>query len=148
MASKGKFYVLEPEVPAGLGERTVIADRSVHPPIIAKLHLEFMGWMGDDLMECFPCFLITEKLAKALEKEFPDGYELDEVLVDISDEYDELHPATELPKIHWLKINGQAGIDDFGTCPKSQRLVISKKVLNLLKKHNFNHCDIEDFETK
>jgi hypothetical protein len=32
----------------------------VHPPIVSRLHLVFDTWEGDDLVERFPTFLVTE----------------------------------------------------------------------------------------
>ncbi|WP_231570837.1 hypothetical protein [Vibrio jasicida] len=58
-------YLIEPEVPGGFGKNT-LGRFDVHPPIVEKLHLEFDGWQGDDLLEAFPCFLVSEHLATAL----------------------------------------------------------------------------------
>jgi hypothetical protein len=61
----GERWVLCPEVAAELGGNTVM-DAFAHPPKVSRLHLRFMGWLGDDLLETFPCFLVTSRLAKAL----------------------------------------------------------------------------------
>ena len=55
------YYFIEPEVAGGWGGNT-IADTSVHPPKISKLHYQFDGWLGDDLLESFPCFIVSESL--------------------------------------------------------------------------------------
>lgn len=46
------FRYIEPEVAGGLGEETQM-DSTVHPPLVKKLHLEFEGWLGDDILETF-----------------------------------------------------------------------------------------------
>lgn len=53
-----KFYILDPEVAGGLGTQTEI-DSSVHPPLVKRLHYELDAWMGDDLVQTFPCYLVT-----------------------------------------------------------------------------------------
>ena len=35
-----KYFYIQPEVAGGLGKNTVM-DRSVHPPIVSRLHYEF-----------------------------------------------------------------------------------------------------------
>jgi hypothetical protein len=35
-----KYFYIQPEVAGGLGKNTVM-DRSVHPPIVSRLHHEF-----------------------------------------------------------------------------------------------------------
>jgi hypothetical protein len=56
------FYILEPEVPGGVGPNTRM-DTGVHPPRVSHLHYVFEGWLGDELVESFPCWMVTESLA-------------------------------------------------------------------------------------
>ena len=51
-------YTLEPEVPGGWGTGIEV-DNSCHPPIVKRLHIEFDGWCGDELLECYPCFIVS-----------------------------------------------------------------------------------------
>ena len=52
-----QYVYIEPEVAGGLGDHTVM-DRSVHPPIVSKLHYQMEGWLGDALLESFPVFIV------------------------------------------------------------------------------------------
>ncbi|APF85630.1 hypothetical protein HI806_01945 [Ralstonia solanacearum] len=52
------YFFLEPEVAGALGENTVL-DASTHPPRVEKLHFEFSGWLGDAILESFPCVIAT-----------------------------------------------------------------------------------------
>ncbi len=70
-----KYFELEPEVVGGWGDSTD-ADVSVHPPRVKKLHYRFDGWLGDVLLESFPCFIITVAAAAALEEVKLTGYRL------------------------------------------------------------------------
>lgn len=137
------YYVLEPEVPGGLGENTVL-DTSVHPPIIHHLHYQFDGWLGDDILEGFPCFFCSDRLAEQFRKVGLKGFYLEEFETSTSDEFKELFPETILPKFYWLKITGVLG-DDF-LLSANHRLVVSEAVISILKAFNIAHCDIVDYQ--
>ena len=137
-----KYFVIEPEVAGELGVDTVM-DSSVHPPRVSVLHYELQGWLGDDLLESFPCYIVTERCKAALEGQVLSGYTFAPVKVTASDTFHELYPSRSLPAFHWLKVDGTAGNDDFGLS-RDDRLVVSEEVLNVLKSLNIEHCDIED----
>ena len=61
------YKYIEPEVAGGLGNETII-DKNYHPPIVKKLHYEFNGWLGDDILESFPCFIVSERLKNEIIK--------------------------------------------------------------------------------
>jgi hypothetical protein len=46
------------------------------PEVVTHLHYEFEGWLGDDLLTTFPEFIVTERLAAALEASKPTGLRL------------------------------------------------------------------------
>lgn len=50
--------MIEPEVAGSLGKEKKL-DNSVFPPHIKKLHYEFDGRLGDDILESFPCYIVT-----------------------------------------------------------------------------------------
>lgn len=39
--------------------RSTIMEATVHPPRVERLHYEFEDWLGDDLVESFPSFLVA-----------------------------------------------------------------------------------------
>lgn len=135
-----KSYILNPEVPGELGFNIII-DTQQHPPIVEKLHFIFMGWLGDDLVECFPCFLISERLKIALEITGFTGFLIDECDVESSIEFTEMQPGVILPKFFWLKIDGNEQ-SDFALTQK-HRLRVTKNAFSFLKRFNINYCDIE-----
>lgn len=139
-----KFFYIEPEVSGGFGENAVI-DSSVHPPKVSKLHLQLDGWLGNDLLETFPCFIVTEQLAKDIEKEGLSGCIFEKVEISKSDQFEELYPKKSLPAFSWLKVIGSPGQNDFGIS-NDFRLVISEKVMAILKTKNISEADIEDFQ--
>src|SRR5262249_34240570 len=119
---------------------------SVRPPLVKRLHYEFDGWLGDDLLEAFPIFIITDRLKDRLQTLGATGYELDNVKVTKSEFYRAMEPdSPPLPGFHWLKVTGVAGADDFGIA-KDRRLVVSERAMRVLRSLNVNHCaSIEDF---
>ena len=103
-------FELEPEVAGGLGEKTVM-DTSQFPPLVSSLHYEVDGWLGDELLESFPCFIATETLAKKIKDSGLSGVEILDVFISKSSNFEELHPNTELPSFKWLYVNGDKSKD-------------------------------------
>ncbi|HEX8434380.1 hypothetical protein [Archangium sp.] len=134
-------WVLEPEVAGELGDNTVL-NTSVHPPVVSHFHHRFEGWLGDGLLTVFPCFLVSSALAKALEEARLVGFSLDEVEVSTSLEFQELYPGRTLPEFRWLKITGKNREADF-RLTQDFRLEVSSRALEVLKKFNIAHAEIE-----
>jgi hypothetical protein len=137
------YFVIEPEVSGGLGSKTIL-DSTVHPPIVTKLNYQFDDWLGDDILESFPCYIVTENLAKEIERSSLSGLAFDSVELSKSIEYQELCSKIELPPFRWLKITGKVGVDDFGL-DKNHRLVISQKALDIFKKGKLEQSDISQW---
>jgi hypothetical protein len=135
-----RYYKLEPEVPGGLGNNTV-ADTSVHPPKVTTLHLEMFGWLGDDLLETFPCFIVTKSLGDALQRSQLSGYSLAPLVVTRSVEFDEFYRGQPLPELFWLQPHGRVGEDDICTLPDAT-LLASEAALSLFRSHNLENCVI------
>lgn len=106
-------------------------DRSVHPPIVHRLHYEFDGWLGDVLLESFPCFIVTRAAAHDLQNAGLSGATFDEVCVTTSDQFEALYPNRQLPPFMRLKVTGIVGKDDFSTALDG-RLVVSEAALGIL----------------
>lgn len=120
-----RFYRLEPEVAGEWGGATEVEEPHRHPPKILRLEYEFGAWLGDGLLESFPCFIVTEENAERLDGLGATGYTLREVDVSKSDEFEELYPGRELPPFRWLDVHGKPGHDDFGL-DSSSRLIVSE----------------------
>lgn len=136
-------FVLEPEVAGGWGPQTR-ADTSVHPPIVHVLHHEFEGWLGDDLLETFPCYLVTERLGESLHSAQLTGFNLGPVQVTASEAFSQLHPHTALPSLKWLQISGSVGRTDFAISPEHQ-LIVSARALGILRSHQLKHCEVSSW---
>lgn len=138
------YYIMFPEVAGGLGSKTIL-DNSVFPPVVKNLNYEFDGWLGDDLLESFPCFIVSESLKNALIESDLKGFQFSRVLVTKSHTFIELYPDRELPSFYWIQINGKLCIDDFSVTEKSE-LVISSQAKKLLSNHNISHAVIKSFK--
>lgn len=125
------MHALEPEVAGQLGPRTEL-DRRTHPPAVSRLHYVFDGWLGDELLETFPCFIVTERLAVKLCSVGLTGFELRELEVSTSEQFAELHPDVDLPGFQWLVVRGQLGRDDFAIA-HDHRLVVSDRALAIVR---------------
>ncbi|WBV60636.1 hypothetical protein PFY12_00620 [Chryseobacterium camelliae] len=135
------YKLIEPEVAGGLGENTEL-DNSVFPPLVKKLNYEFEGWLGGDILESFPCYIMTERLKKTIESENLSGITFDDVLISKSETFLDLYPDKELPAFFWAKINGKDYKDDF-FITEQNGLAISEKAYSLLQKFNVDQADIE-----
>ena len=139
-----RFWSLEPEVAGDLGDGSEV-DGSVHPPTVHKLQYRFSGWLGDELLETFPCFIVTESLASALVSAGFTGMCLDSVEVTTSEEFEDIYPGRKLPVFRWLNVTGTAGVDDLGLSAR-HTLIVSDAVLRLLRKHTISQCDVEEYK--
>jgi hypothetical protein len=137
------YYTLAPEVAGGIGDGTVV-DSTVHPPRVERLHYEFEDWLGDDLVESFPCFLVSKPLAARLTAAGLGTFEVKNVAVTMTPGAEELLGDASLPDFYWLEVAGTAGLDDVGTTATGQR-VVSDQALALLREFNVNNCDVEPF---
>ena len=139
-----KYFKLAPEVAGELDSDSEV-DYSLHPPKVTQLVYLFHGWLGDDLVESFPCYIVTERLKTAILQEELTGYEFEEATVKTSEQFHELYPNKILPDFSWFVLVGKAGIDDFGLDQSSQ-LVVSEKAWETLHQFQLLYCDVEDFK--
>lgn len=137
------FFVLDPEVAGELGKNSEL-DTSVHPPLVRRLHFEVGPWLGDDLVQTFPCYLVTARLKESLETSQMTCIRFVDVEITASDAFRELNPGKPVPEFAWLKIQGQPGKDDFGLT-RDSRLVVSRRALDALRQFRVKHCSIENY---
>src|SRR3954452_8687742 len=97
-----RHFYIEPEVAGSSEGENSVMDRSVHPPIVSRLHYEIAGWDGDVLLTSFPCFIVTEDAMDKLVEIGVTGARFADVEVTTTYPFRELHPDTQLPKFVWL----------------------------------------------
>lgn len=135
-------YILQPEVSGELGEKSELKTE-VFPPQIIKLHFIFKTWLGDDLIECFPVYLVSERLKKAIEESNIEGYYFSDFEQSSDESMSKLQSISSAPVFFWF--NFEKGNKDFHINDNNQ-LVVSERVFKLLKEFNLNYCDIEKRE--
>lgn len=138
------LYIVEPEVAGGWGEGTV-ADTTVHPPVVSVLEYRLEGWFGDEILETFPCYIVTDSLMKDFAREKLVGYEDADVMLTVSEDFFSEYDTIDIPKFRWLKIVGSDPDSDF-RYSADHRLIVSEKAMMVLKRHKITHADIEAFE--
>lgn len=134
-------FSLEPEVAGQLGEKTEI-DTSVHPPIAHLLHHVIDGWLGDDLLECFPCFIVTATLREKLEASGLSGFSFADMTTGVSDTFKDMYPDRHLPEFHRILVTSSDGSADLSINDENL-LIASEAAMTVLKSSNIDNCDIE-----
>lgn len=134
------FYWLEPEVAGGWGPNIQV-HRGTHPPVVTHMHYEFQGWLGDDLLTTFPEFVVTERLAVALESTTLTGFVLAGIEVSAGGMWEQLYNDRLLPKCRWLKVTGTAGQADLGKTELAD-LVVSQAAFELLHTFSMSSCTV------
>jgi hypothetical protein len=135
------WFRIEPEVAGGLGPNTEL-DRGTHPPRVERLHYVFDGWLGDDLLESFPAFIVTADAASRLEAADLSGFRLADVEIGTSETFDEVGANRQLPEFRRLEVTSRAREADFGL-DDDNVLVVSDAALDVLRQGRLEHADIE-----
>ena len=136
-----RYWIITPEVPAELGSNTVM-DASVHPPIVERLHLEFVVWPESDLVECFPCYAVSVRLAAEIQRSALTGFQVDDLEITADEQLRDVAPERLVPDFRWLRVAGRAQVDDFGI-NDGNKLVVSDAALAFLTTMRLESCEIE-----
>ena len=132
-----QYFVIEPTCYGEIGEGTIFETKSGSREI-TQLDLMLKHIPKDDIMSVGGERVISEKLAIKLAKTKLTGYELDDVHVYKSEQFD--WGDRPLPEFKWLKIVGAGLKDDFGI--HKRRFVISEPALEFLKGFSIGQCEI------
>ena len=137
------YYLLDPEVAGGFGPNTEL-DATCHPPKVEHLHYAFDGWLGDCIVEIFPCFIVTESVIANFKSSGITGFEDCDVEVSTNDEFDQLYPGKQILPWRWLIPVGVPGKDDIAASRES-RMVASERAVEILRIHGLVHCDLNEY---
>ena len=154
------LFLLHPEVAGALGDNTVVANRiqlESGSAIVREItHLEYVfdGWLGDELLESYPCFIVTESLAADLTNANLLGLKLGSVEISISETFEELYPGRNLPAFRRLMPQGEVQITKKGKIrnwsqhdlclTERAELVVSKRCLDVLQRHQIEQCEVQE----
>ncbi|MBD0384691.1 hypothetical protein [Paenibacillus sedimenti] len=140
------LHLLEPEVAGGLGENTSFTNQGE----VEFLHYEFQGWLGDELLESTPCFIVTESMANSIQIANLSGAVFEDIEYTATQEFSELYPNRTLPNFKRLVVLGKVRVqsdafyewsgDDFCLTDESY-LVVTNNAFDILKVRQLNYCD-------
>lgn len=139
------YHIIEPEVAGGLGENTEFTRTPGQPIVVNRLHYRFDGWLGDQLIESTPCYIVSERMACELKRAQLTGFVLDDVEITASEQFRDIYSDRELPRFLRFKVEGIPGGDDFGVTPDLE-LVVSDRALGTLSKVGISNALVEPFE--
>lgn len=134
-------YSLEPEVPGELLPGTNI-DNTCRPPLISSLAVIFEGWLGDDLLEIYPCFFVTDRLRRALEHHRVPGCQFESFSLQLGDGFPLSASGTQFWRLWPIADNQVSGISlgDRG------QLLASEGAVKVLTQWGLKYCDISPTE--
>lgn len=137
-----RYCEIQPEVAGNIALSH--ADWSRHPPVVTKLHYEFDDWLGDVVLQSFPCYMVTAEVAVEIERAGFTGATMDSAETSRSELFMDIDPALYLPEFRWLKVNGELCRDDVAVSPE-HNLVISERLLNFLHARGLNHAEVIEY---
>lgn len=138
-----KYYKLDPEVAGGFGENTKL-DTSEHPPIVSHLHYQFDGWLGDCLLESFPCYIFTKDLAEAIKENKFSGINFTSVETSKSEEFVDINGDITLPEFLCGEITKDKDNDFY--IDTNHCLVVSGSALKVIESYQLEYCDKEEIK--
>jgi hypothetical protein len=126
-----------------LGDNTQmgVIKRGGSSRIILNLHLEFEGWLGDDLGCESSEYYVTDRLKKGIEESNLTGFFFDDLESSKAPYFEEMEPNVKLPHFFWLRIFGEIGKDDLSLF-KNVDLIVSKKAMACFSAYNIQHAQI------
>jgi hypothetical protein len=89
-----QFFQLDPEVPGNEGPGTIVANMPqlqaglAFVPEIKHLEFQFDAWLGNDIVQTSPCYLVSDVLAEAMKQSELLGYRLQAITVSTTDVLD------------------------------------------------------------
>ncbi len=138
----GRFFLVLPEVPGGLGRMTTL-DSAVVPPRARRLHYVIDDWLGDPIVESYPSFMVVREAGECLLNAEMTGFELKPATVTRSEESQALDPSLQLPDFMLLDVNGTAMVDDVGV-DEMGRLVVSARALFALTEEGMWFAEVTE----
>jgi hypothetical protein len=108
-----EYKKIQPEVIAGLGDDTIFLESEPPFRTVTYLHIALEDWLGDDLMKCHPCYIVTESLKKALEESKFEGFDFSEMKVTKAEGFGDYRKLKHLPEFYRMNITGTKSHGDF-----------------------------------
>lgn len=133
-------FIIDPEVPGQIGPRSNV-DYDLYPPQVTSLDFIFDGWLGDDIVQSFPVYLVTKKASDVISQAGLSGATFAYAGVSTSGQFRELSNPPTLPPFFWLKVPTSRGQADFWL-NNSNMLCVSDKAMQVLQKLSLKNAVI------
>ena len=147
-----KYYVISPEVPGGIGEKSILEYNDGIVSRIVHLNFEFDDWLGDDVITTHPFLLVSLPLLATINENNLIGYKVRNVELSCSELFVELNNCNTVPIFKLLEIENVDTIEDLVNLQmdfyfyQNRDFVVSESVLNLIKLFNINNCEIKELK--
>jgi hypothetical protein len=128
---------LGPHVAGQLGDGTVL-DPTTYPPGVRRVEYVLDGPDTDDLIESFPIFLVTERLARRLMNVGFTGFALGDASVAASREDHATYGDAPQPRFRWLRVTNVASADVW--LDDEHRLCVSDRFMEELRVFDLGRC--------
>lgn len=139
-----EYKKIQPEVIVGLGNDIEFLEQKPPFKTVINLHIDLEDWLGDDLMECNSCYIITEQLKNELDNTEYTGFEFDDIEITLGEYFKENYNLKkDLPNFYWLKVIGKKDVDDLYIGEDSMLYVSNVFLDFLIKKFSVNYLEIE-----
>lgn len=136
------YFILWPE-PAATPEPSSVIDSRTRPPIVHDLHCLIDDlWHGDELLQCFPTYVISGRLAELLHRSGAGSFEIREARISFTAEVVGRLDGRMPPIFRHLHVTGLAGRAPIGINPQGL-LVVSGAALGLLQVGRLAGCYAE-----
>jgi|688.fasta_scaffold516868_2 hypothetical protein len=97
------LFIIDPAVEGGFGEQTIVErNPEIEYPEVVSLEYRFDDWNGDEIVNSFPCHLISARLYESLSRAGVSGLAIKDVLISKSEKFDQLSLEVCLPEFYWL----------------------------------------------
>jgi hypothetical protein len=126
-----KYFNVGLGIPGTYGENTIY-DYSTRPPTIVKAHFE----LDDEPEAVFTKvhnYFASAKAKSVLLENGVSGIVFDEVEISVEPEFAAHFREVKKDEFFWMKVEGEAYVDDFGIVHGSAGLVVSERALKLLQ---------------
>lgn len=130
-------FRVEPKVSGELGPDAVL-NTSTWPPVVEYFQFAFDAWRGEDIVETFPTFLVTDRLRRALQSASITGLVFGHVDACKGEQFDILMRGADVDLGQWHRMDvvGRPDADDAWLV--ANHLTVNERLMALLSSFDLN----------
>ena len=136
------FFCLSPERPCDIWRYSVVGPNRE----FRRMVFAYDFWCDEPVFVDVPHYFVPRSVGRALTDRGLTGFTTVDVETIKSADYDDSQAGGKQPEpVSLLRVNGQAGVDDFGLQWRT-RLIVSERGLEALRALGLKKCEVTDFE--